>query len=77
MPYDYGKSYASITFHPKVVVTERVPNYSMFQYIIDVGSSLGLWLGLSVLGLHDLAVSAVQVIKEKFVIKKIKSALPM
>ncbi len=74
---DWAARYASITFDPKVLVTERVPNYSMFQYIIDVGSSLGLWLGLSVLGLHDLAVSAVQVIKDKFVIRKIKSALPM
>ena len=42
---------AHISFHPKVLVTERVANYDMFKYIIDVGSSLGLWLGLSVLGL--------------------------
>ena len=41
---------ALITFNPKVSVNEKVLNYSIFQFIIDVGSSLGLWLGLSVLG---------------------------
>ena len=41
---------ALITFNPKVSVNEKVLNYSIFQFIIDVGSSLGLWLGLSILG---------------------------
>ncbi len=64
-----------LTFNPKVLVTERVPNYDMFKYIIDVGSSLGLWLGLSVLGLHDLVVLAVKFIKDYFIIKRIRSAV--
>ena len=69
-----GSSYAIITFNQKVVVTEKVPNYDMFKFIIDVGSSLGLWLGLSVLGLHDLVVWAVKFVMNSFIIKKIRSA---
>ena len=74
LPYNYlnyGSTY--LAFNQKVVVTEKVDNYSLFQYIIDVGSSLGLWLGLSVLGLHNLIVMAVQFIENSFIIKRIKS----
>ena len=70
----YGVSFAAFSFNQKVLVTEKVPNYNMFQYIIDVGSSLGLWLGLSVFGLHDLVVSAIRFIKNKSIIRKIRSA---
>ena len=69
----FSKSY--LTFNQKVLVTEKVPNYDVFKYIIDVGSSLGLWLGLSVLGLHDLVVWAVQFVNNSFIIKKIRSAV--
>ena len=72
---NFHESIADISFNQKVTVTERVPNYDMFKYIIDVGSSLGLWLGLSVLGLHDLVVWAVQFVNNSFIIKKIKSAV--
>ncbi len=70
----YSKSFY-LTLNQKVIVTEKVPNYNMFKYIIDVGSSLGLWLGLSVLGLHDLVVWAVQFVNNSFIIKKIRSAV--
>ena len=70
-----GYNWASLTFNQKVFVTESVPNYDMFKYIIDVGSSLGLWLGLSVLGLHDLVVWAVQFVNNSLIIKKIRSAV--
>ncbi len=49
---------AHISFDPTVKVTETSFNYGLFQYVIDVGSSLGLWLGLSVLGLYDLSETA-------------------
>ena len=71
----WGSSWAHIIFNQKVIVTERMPNYDMFKYIIDVGSSLGLWLGLSVLGLHDLVVWAVQFFNNSVITKKIKSAV--
>ena len=65
---------AHINFNQKVTVTKKVPNYNMFNYIIDVGSSLGLWLGLSILSLYDLVEIVVQFIKNNFIIKKIRSA---
>ncbi len=40
-----------IAFNQQVKVTEKIFNYGPFQFIIDVGSSVGLWLGLSVLGI--------------------------
>ena len=56
-----GRAY--IRFNQKVAVKERVYNYSFFQYIIDVGSSLGLWLGLSMLGIYDIFTVGWNVIK--------------
>ena len=42
-----------INLDPKVkIVTHRVV-YGMFELIVDVGSSLGLWIGLSFLGIYD------------------------
>ena len=67
---------AYISFVQKVQVIEKVANYHMFDFIIDVGSSMGLWLGLSVFGLYDLAANVVDFIKNGGIIKKVKSALP-
>ena len=67
-----SKHHAYITVDQKVSVTEKVANYSPFQFIIDVGSSLGLWLGLSVLGIHDLVVIALDYSKNSFVFKQFK-----
>ena len=30
--------------------------YDMFDLVVEVGSSLGLWIGLSAIGLFDLAL---------------------
>ena len=69
------QSWAFISFNQKVVVTEKVPNYDMFQYIIDVGSSLGLWLGLSVFGLHDMVVMALKFFKTRCNVKRFRFAV--
>ena len=45
-----------IAFKQEVKVKEKVLNYSVSEFFVDVGSSLGLWLGLSVLSLYDLGV---------------------
>ena len=34
--------------------------YDFSNYLIDIGSSLGLWFGLSVFGLADLMVMILQ-----------------
>ena len=61
---------AHISFDPTVKVTETSFNYGPFQYVIDVGSSLGLWLGLSVLGLYDLSETALNYAKHSVDSKK-------
>ena len=47
-----------IRFKQTVRVEKKVVVYTLFNFIIDVGSSLGLWLGLSALGITDLAIEA-------------------
>ena len=69
----FGAAFISIVQH--VHVTEKVANYSLFEFIVDVGSSLGLWLGLSVLGLFDLVKTAVEFIMTRNIFIKLKSAL--
>ncbi len=64
-----------ITFNNRVKVTETVFNYSPFEFIIDVGSSVGLWLGLSVLGLYDLLVLAVQYVQSKAFFRKLNTTI--
>ena len=57
--------YTNIEFRFKktVRVEKKVIVYTWFNFIIDVGSSLGLWLGLSALGILDLAIEAFMVAK--------------
>ena len=57
------KTRAQIFFQKEVSVTEKIPNYDFFKFIIDTGSSLGLWLGLSILGLWDLLTDSIQLIR--------------
>ena len=35
----------------------KVVAYDMFNFVVDVGSSLGLWLGLSILNMSDAMVN--------------------
>ena len=64
-----------ISFNQNVLITETVYNYGLFQFVVDAGSSLGLWLGLSVFGLHDLALETFHFLKNIEFCKKIKSSL--
>ena len=43
-------------FKKTVRVEKKVIVYTWFNFIVDVGSSLGLWLGLSALGITDLVI---------------------
>ena len=40
----------------KVEVFTDVYSYDIFSLIVDLGSSLGLWMGLSALGVYDFVV---------------------
>ncbi len=62
-----------INFDKTVYITEKQFNYDSFQFIIDIGSSLGLWLGLSVLGLYDILVHFIEVTIQVNTCSKCKS----
>ncbi len=72
---EHGNQEIQITFNNRVKVTDTVFNYSPFEFIIDVGSSVGLWLGLSVLGLYDLLVLEVQFVQSKAFFRKLNTTI--
>lgn len=51
----YGKKYArlSIVISEEVDVFEDTYSYDLFNLVVDIGSSLGLWLGFSALNIFD------------------------
>ena len=55
---NHNVAYLIINFKDTVKIEQKVVVYTFFNFIIDVGSSLGLWLGLSALGITDLAIDA-------------------
>ena len=50
-----NRKYAKMSFVTKgeVVVYKDTYSYDTFNLIVDIGSALGLWLGLSVLCIFD------------------------
>ena len=62
---EYTDLYTGLEFRfQKTAKLERkILSYTGFNFIIDVGSSLGLWLGLSALGITDIALKAIMVAK--------------
>ena len=61
-----------LIFTDQVVYTTKVLAYGPSTFLIDMGSSLGLWFGLSVFGITDLGITAFQWVKNtnQRVIKK-------
>ena len=57
---------AYLTFVKEVKVTKYVRSYGLFELVVDVGSSLGLWIGLSIVGVFDLVLDAVITIRKRF-----------
>ncbi len=52
----------NIAFNTEAEVNEKVYNYSFYQFLVDVGSALGLWLGLSVLSIYDLWTQSTKIV---------------
>ena len=59
-----GLTTLELRFKKTVRVEKKVVVYTWFNFIVDVGSSLGLWLGLSALGITDLAIEAFMVVRK-------------
>ena len=55
-----------ISFNTNVMVSKEEPSYKWFNFIVDVGSSLGTWVGISAITLIDVAVNPRATIKELF-----------
>ena len=49
----------NLSFKKEVEKRSRVISYDFYNFLIDIGSSLGLWLGISVFSLTDIALQMV------------------
>ena len=59
-------NYISLHFDERVAVEQILLFYNSENLLVEIGSCLGLWLGLSAVGVFDLLVIAVFKIKEWF-----------
>ena len=55
-----GENYIRIRFKPLVEVTKNVSDYDEWNLIVELGSALGLWLGLSVINVFDNAITLIR-----------------
>ena len=64
------KSLTTLTFERKARVTRHQRAYGPFELVVDFGSSLGLWIGLSAVGIVDLilqtGILVMQRVKNKY-----------
>ena len=61
-----NKSEVFLKLDKTVKVTKFMYTYGIFELVVDVGSSLGLWVGLSALGILDLLLQAASPAKKIF-----------
>ena len=59
----WNKSRLSISFMERVPQQFMKSAYNEVDLLIEAGSSLGLWLGLSVIGLYDLLIMGLRKVK--------------
>ena len=52
----FNETYLTLIFDKEVVHTTKQLGYGPSEFLVDMGSSLGLWFGLSVFGITDLVI---------------------
>ena len=52
-----------LNFKKTVTVARNMKAYGIFDLIVEIGSSLGLWLGLSAIGVFDFALQTGEFLK--------------
>ena len=56
----FGVGNLKFVFDGIVVKKTKMLAYDFSDFLIDIGSSLGLWFGLSVFGITDLGIMVIQ-----------------
>jgi hypothetical protein len=57
-------TFLNLIFANEVVYTTKKLAYGTSEFLVDMGSSLGLWFGLSVFGITDLGIMALHWVKK-------------
>jgi hypothetical protein len=58
--YSFQRAILKIKFANQVVHKVKILGYDFSAFLVDMGSSLGLWFGLSVFGIKDLGITVLQ-----------------
>ena len=53
---DFQTNFVNLNFDDSIEEEKIIPAYDLAALLVEVGSSLGLWLGLSVVGVFDILV---------------------
>ena len=61
-----NEAFLYLTTKETVTVYTDIFNYDEFSLVVDLGSALGLWLGLSALTIVDYTFEALTFIRSKF-----------
>ena len=59
-------TFVHLTYGELVMHRQRYLAYGFYEFLIDVGSSLGLWLGLSVFGIVDMGLDVFVLVKQVY-----------
>ena len=69
----YDHNWINIKFAEVIDIETEINGYDSFRLIIELGSSLGLWLGLCIIGIFDLIITAV--LKLQGVVQRVSGVL--
>ena len=72
---DFAKNYIRFLFEDVAEIHEDTNNYDGFNLIVDIGSSMGLWTGVSVLAIYDLTIMFANNKKMKVTVKSLANIL--
>ena len=61
----FGQQQFFLSFRKKVKVIKHMKAYDLFDFVVEVGSCLGLWIGFSAISLFDFILDYAMKIKKK------------